>query len=70
LEPDGPADQAGVLEDDLIVSLGEQPTESIDDLHKLLTQLPVEVPSTIVLLRNDRKLERMILPAQYPDQAV
>jgi S1-C subfamily serine protease len=67
LEPDGPADQAGILEDDLILSLGEQPTESVDDLHKLLTQLPVEVPATITLLRNDRKLERMILPAQYPD---
>jgi S1-C subfamily serine protease len=67
LEPNGPADQAGILEDDLIVSLGEQATESVDDLHKLLTQLPVEVPATIVLLRNDRKLERMILPAQYPD---
>jgi S1-C subfamily serine protease len=67
VEPNGPADQAGVLEDDVIVSLGEKPTESIDDLHKLLTQLPVEVPSTIVLLRKERKLERMILPAQFPD---
>jgi len=67
LEPDGPADQAGVLEDDLILSLADKPTESVDDLHKLLTELPVEVPSTITLLRKDRKLERMILPAQYPD---
>src|SRR5205823_2183659 len=57
LEPDGPADQAGVLEDDLILSLGDTPTESVDDLHKLLTQLPVEVPATITLLRKDRKLE-------------
>jgi S1-C subfamily serine protease len=67
LEADGPADQAGILEDDLILSLGETPTESVDDLHKLLTLLPVEVPATIALLRKDRKLERMILPAQYPD---
>jgi S1-C subfamily serine protease len=67
LEPNGPADQAGVLEDDLILMLGEHPTESVDDLHRLLTQLPVEVPSTITLLRKDRKLERMILPAPYPD---
>jgi len=36
-------------------------------LHKLLTELPVEVPSTIAILRGERKLERMILPAQYPD---
>jgi S1-C subfamily serine protease len=69
LESGGPADQAGVLEDDLIVSLADQPTESVDDLHRLLTQLPVEVPATITLLRNDRKLERMILPAAYPDLA-
>ncbi len=67
LEPNGPADQAGVLEDDLILNLGEKPTESVDDLHKLLTQLPVEQPSTITLLRKDRILERMVLPAQYPD---
>ena len=45
--PQSPADQAGVLEDDLIVNLGEQPTESVDDLHKLLTQLPIDVPATM-----------------------
>src|SRR5829696_8719420 len=33
IEPDGPADQAGILEDDLIVSLGERPTATVDDLH-------------------------------------
>ena len=66
LEENGPADQAGVLEDDLILSLAEQPTATIDDLHKLLTQLPIDVPATVVLLRNDRKLERMILPTEYP----
>jgi len=66
-EPGSPADQAGLLEDDLILSLGEKPTESVDDLHKLLTELPIEVPAIIAVLRNDRKLERMILPAPYPD---
>jgi S1-C subfamily serine protease len=68
LEPNGPADQAGILEDDLIVSLGEQPTASVDDLHKLLTTLPVAVPSTVVFLRRDRKFERMILPEPYPEK--
>jgi S1-C subfamily serine protease len=67
LESGGPAEQAGVLEDDLILNLGDHTTETIDDLHKLLTQLPVEVPSTITVLRNNRILERMVLPAQYPD---
>jgi S1-C subfamily serine protease len=68
VENEGPADQAGILEDDLILSLGEQATESVDDLHKLLTTLPVDVPSSIVLLRNQRKLERMVMPAPYPQR--
>src|SRR5579885_1929687 len=69
LEPGGPAEQAGVLEEDVIVSLGEQPTASIDDLHKLLTQLPVGVPAAVVLLRGERRLERMVIPAEYPNPA-
>jgi S1-C subfamily serine protease len=66
IEPGGPADQAGILEEDLIVSLGEQATTSVDDLHKLLTQLPIDVPAPIVLLRRDRLLNRLVLPTDYP----
>jgi S1-C subfamily serine protease len=67
VEENGPADQAGIQEEDVIVSLGEQPTASVDDLHKLLLKLPVGVPSTVTLLRGERKLERMVLPAEYPE---
>ncbi len=66
IEPGGPADQAGILEEDLIVSLGEQETTSVDDLHKLLTQLPIDVPAPVVLLRRDRLLNRLVLPTDYP----
>jgi S1-C subfamily serine protease len=66
VEPDGPADQAGVQEDDILVSLGEVPAESIDDLHKLLMRLPVGQPSALRLLRDGRLLERLVLPADYP----
>jgi S1-C subfamily serine protease len=69
VEPGGPADQAGILEDDLIVTLGEQPTSSVDDLHKILTQLPVEIASTVTLLRGERRLERLVVPAEYPHVA-
>jgi S1-C subfamily serine protease len=69
VEPNSPADEAGVLEDDVIVALGEHPVASVDDLHKVLTQLPVEVPAAVVLLRGDRRLERMLLPREYPHPA-
>jgi len=66
IEPGGPADQAGILEEDLILSLGEQATTCVDDLHKMLTQLPIDVPAPIVLLRRDRLLNRLVLPTDYP----
>lgn len=67
VEPDSPADEAGMLVEDIVVALGDQPTTSADDLHKLLTQLPVGVPATVTLLRRERRLERFVVPSEYPD---
>jgi S1-C subfamily serine protease len=67
VEKNGPADQAGVAEEDIIISLAEKPTATIDDLHKLLVQLPVGVPAPIVLLRGDRRLERWVVIDDYPE---
>jgi S1-C subfamily serine protease len=69
VEPDGPADQAGILEEDVIVSLGEQATANVDDLHKLLTQLPVGIPAEVVFLRGERRLSRLVVPSEYPNPA-
>ena len=69
LEPDGPADQAGVQEGDVIVSLGDVPAATVDDLHKQLVKLPVGIPATITLLRGERLIQRMVLPVDYPDPA-
>ena len=67
VEEGGPADQAGITEEDIIVSLAEQPTGSVDDLHKLLMQQPVGIPAPILLLRGERRLERWVVPDDYPD---
>jgi S1-C subfamily serine protease len=66
IEQGGPADQAGILEEDLIVALGDQPIACVDDLHKLLTLLPIDVPASITLLRRDRLLNRLVMPTDYP----
>jgi len=66
VEPDGPADEAGITEGDVLVALGERPATSVDDLHKLLTELPVGIPAGVVILRDGRRLERMIIPTDYP----
>jgi S1-C subfamily serine protease len=67
VEENGPADQAGLQEEDLIISFGDQPVTSIDDLHKLLLQMPIGIPTGMVLLRGDRRRERMVLPVDYPE---
>jgi S1-C subfamily serine protease len=69
VQPGGPADDAGLQEEDIIVSLGDHATATVEDLHKLLTQLPVGVPATIVILRSERRLERMVIPEEYPQPA-
>lgn len=66
LEENGPADQAGIEEEDVIVALGDAPAATIDDLHRLLMTLPVGVPTTVTLLRGARRLVRMVIPADYP----
>jgi S1-C subfamily serine protease len=66
VEPGAPADQAGLQEGDLVIALGEQPVAGIDDLQKQLTQLPVGVPAAVVILRGDRRLERLVVPGEYP----
>ncbi len=66
LEENGPAAEAGLEEDDVIVALGDQSAANVDDLHKLLLRLPVGVPATITLLRGERRLVRMVIPTDYP----
>jgi S1-C subfamily serine protease len=66
LEEDGPAQTAGIWIDDVIVGFGDHAVESIDDLHRLLTQLPVGVGASMTVLREGRRLERLVVPTEYP----
>jgi S1-C subfamily serine protease len=66
VEPGGPAGQAGMAEEDLIVTLADQPIAAIDDLQKRLAEIPVGIPAEIVLLRNQRRMVRFVVPGEYP----
>lgn len=66
VEMASPADATGLQEGDIILTLGERAAASVDDLHKLLTDLPVGAPSSVHFLRYGRVIERMITPTDYP----
>ncbi len=66
LEEDGPAQNAGLWIDDVIVGFAGQAVTSVDDLQHLLTQHPVGKPAPIVVFREGRRVERPAVPAEYP----
>mmetsp|Transcript_595 Transcript_595/g.1608 ORF Transcript_595/g.1608 Transcript_595/m.1608 type:complete len:365 (-) Transcript_595:12-1106(-) len=51
MDPEGPAIRAGIVEGDLIVAADDQPTGSMDDLWRILSQRPPHTPLKVRLLR-------------------
>ncbi|MBI3409308.1 MAG: trypsin-like peptidase domain-containing protein [Planctomycetes bacterium] len=68
VETGGPADQAGIQEEDLIVALGDDPVATVDDLHKILTELPIEQTTGVTFLRGETKVQRAVTPAVTPKE--
>jgi S1-C subfamily serine protease len=66
LEEGGPADRAGIEIEDVILEMSEESVSNVDDLHKLLTQLPVGRPATIHVLRDGQRKELCVVPGEYP----
>ncbi|AMV23543.1 Putative serine protease HtrA [Gemmata sp. SH-PL17] len=66
LEEDGPAQNAGLWIDDIVIGFGGKTVASVDDLHRALTQLPVGIPAKAAVLREGRRVERAVVPGEYP----
>lgn len=69
LEDDSPAQRAGLWIDDVIVSFGGHPVATVDDLLRLLTQLPVGESTRVSVLREGKLLTRTAVPEEHPHAA-
>jgi S1-C subfamily serine protease len=66
VEPESPAQRAGLLEGDIIVAYDGQPVSGVDALHRLLTEarVGVSVPLTVI-----RRADRIVLPVVADESA-
>ena len=61
---DSPAAAAGIKEGDLVLGLGGQPVGGVDDLHRLLTDEFIGVPTSLVILRRGERRTLSVVPAE------
>jgi S1-C subfamily serine protease len=64
VEPNSPAQRAGLREGDVIVGYDKHPIAAIDDLHRLLTEQQVGARSSLTIIRRSEKLVLDIVPEE------
>ncbi len=67
LEEEGPAQNAGLWIEDIIVGFGDKPVASVDDLQRLLYATADWDAGEGDGMREGRLIERTANPAEYPD---
>ncbi len=64
LDSDGPAQKAGILKEDVLVSLAGHALDGVDALQHFLTDWPVGIPAEAQLLRGTDLVKRTIIPIE------
>ena len=69
VEERGPAATAGVRVGDVLVAYNERPIDSIDALHRLLTDADVDRPIHLTLIRRTEKMLLWVRPGAAPERS-
>jgi len=64
VSPGSPAQRAGLRGEDLIVEMGAQAIERVDDVQRLMTQEAIGRPMALRVLRGDRWLDLEVSPIE------
>jgi S1-C subfamily serine protease len=66
VEPNSPAQRAGVHERDVIVGLASRAIGGVDDLHRLLVDEGIGVALPLLVLRGSDRIELSVVPIEQP----
>src|SRR5215510_7940524 len=66
VEPNSPAQRAGVRERDIIVSFGGNAVGAVDDLHRWLVDEGIGVQLPVTVIRASERLDLTIVPIEQP----
>ncbi|MDD1679250.1 MAG: trypsin-like peptidase domain-containing protein [Methanomicrobiales archaeon] len=64
LDPQGPAERAGIEMGDIIVAIDDAQVASIDDLHRFLSQWPINKPVSLTIIREGQRVDLKATPAE------
>ena len=64
VEPGGPAAMAGLRSGDWIVAVDNQPTATVDDLHRRLAGVPLGVSLKVAVIRGSASLDALVTPSE------
>lgn len=64
VDKDGPADKAGLARCDVITAFDDVPVESVDELHRLLTEEKIDKKALLTVMRMSEKLNLEIVPEE------
>jgi len=64
LDPNGPAQRAGLKKEDVLVSLANHTIKNVEDLQHFLTDWPVGIPAEAQVLRGTERLKQTIIPVE------
>ena len=64
VDKDGPADKAGLTRYDIITALDDGPVDTVDQLHKILTENRIDTRVRLTVIRMSEKLTVEIVPEE------
>ena len=66
VEAESPAAAAGLRDNDIIVAMASHAVGGVDDLHRLLTEDRIGVPTPLTVLRGIERRQIVIVPGETP----